>query len=752
MPAAQPTPRAHQALTSPSHSCGDDDDVGTHDAANSAAARAAASSVASSPAPATLRSSEPSSGGEAQPSTSPKGGIHVDDDRDGGGVALRDGDDVAVSMELDQPQQLRRRATEDVPSADTDGARSYDLVVYEAFAGCASLTAALVEAAQRRHLNVLVDGLCERSRLDRNMYGIRYPHAPVASNARTFDFTVWAQRRKDNPACARAYVILAACSPCKPLADSGKQEGLAAPDADLTFDVAPRAAAELEADEVVMEQHYQAAIMDNGKILKVFDARFEAQRFYRDSIIGLEPGAAEIVAVTQSATTRKRVAFRYRRNKATRPMPALHIDGPTLVLDDILEPAGAIPGNIWCTHGRFRPARGYIEPTPAAYDDVLHADVGVSSRPTGTCDALVYLLDHNLRIKTHACFACNTAPRVDARHAARAWAALISTVSARVQARHARPADDPERRFPRQAGTYISGGPFEPIRVGSWVTLHDDDRTFVVSELDGTKITVFYDSRRKPEYLHRQLSDAAHVLRYDNAVCSTHVGGVLTEFGPPPYYGVKHLVRQRGRVRTYTTRELYRKHEHTDDLLNDYRLANPLASEVEFRGVPGKGLVRRLATAIATRSVDEIAARIVGNADDAIAVAACVTSFVNPSSVTGHVLLVIVCYGRTAPMALVGAHGETLPTCGTATARKAAVAQCDAQLRGARTSRTPVCILAGMRDNNYVVLCPLAATPSARVKSAWATLDGVARMPTYSAVALAIAVGYSQLTRPHLAR
>ena len=447
------------------------------------------------------------------------------------------------------------------------------------------------------------------------MYARDFPGAHVCDDARHFDFTQWRPAKRDGDV-----LVLAACTPCKPVADSGRQLALDDPDIFITVGVAPRAAEQLDADVVLMEQHYQIAVLHDGAVLKAIDDAFAARGFHRGVPQGTTGAGAEIVRASRSPTTRLRVAMEYhapRFRSAHEVFPALVLDGPRFVLDDILESDGAICAADVPT-GDFMPHDGW---EPPQQDQMLAPMHGLVRQSDHACRARVaFVLDANLLPKSFQCWECEPAlltqtERAHARersaHAARFWArdsSPLARARAAIVARRS-DAEARARERPLYAGTFVSGGAGLPLEPGSWVQRDGPDaRIFVLYKFTSAHTaTLFFDDRRRPEYVRNvDVRSVRHVPRVDDVVCSSSVAGVLTSFGPPPWHGLKHLVYVRGKVRALSTTETFRVHGHDGDVELSYRAANPLAGERDLRAVVGKGLVRELADAMAQRAVDQV--------------------------------------------------------------------------------------------------------------------------------------------------
>merc|ERR1711995_80562 len=139
-------------------------------------------------------------------------------------------------------------STAEVDAAARDAAARarHHIYVVEICAGAAAMSRRLIDALERAGLPHTLVGLCELNAFDQFMYGAAHSDVETASDALTFDFTEWA--RPDG------FMVLIACTPCTPVAGAGQQRGLADPGIAATVDAAPRAAGQLSADIVLMEQ------------------------------------------------------------------------------------------------------------------------------------------------------------------------------------------------------------------------------------------------------------------------------------------------------------------------------------------------------------------------------------------------------------------------------------------------------------------------------------------------------------------
>ena len=173
-------------------------------------------------------------------------------------------------------------------------------------------------------------------------------------------------------------------------------------------------------------------------------------------------------------------------------------------------------------------------------------------------------------------------------------------------------------RFPITAGFLTTGGPTQPIAVGSRVTANilRGVPWVIWSFLSGTRVLLFFDSRQHPEWLEFDVTtdlpfgDTLVHLEWTERVLDVRgVANATTSFGVPYVGCAKQLWLVHGQVASPSVAELWRIQEYDTDDIAAYQQANsgflhdPRRTKL-LRSMPGKGLSARLADAVAARTAD----------------------------------------------------------------------------------------------------------------------------------------------------
>ena len=191
--------------------------------------------------------------------------------------------------------------------------------------------------------DMVVDGICELDDDDAAMARVTFPHAAVTQDFFSREWRLWA-RSPD-------VLFLLACTPCNPVADSGRHEGLSSPDIYITVSAMPEVVSFFGIPFFAGEQHYQLAQLDDGSVLEAFDGGMAAVGLVRTPIVDEHPGGVEVFQDLNHPEQRRRLALHYERSDMIDligPCPQLRL--PThapLCLFDIMEPTAAVPSHLF---------------------------------------------------------------------------------------------------------------------------------------------------------------------------------------------------------------------------------------------------------------------------------------------------------------------------------------------------------------------------------------------------------------------
>ena len=200
--------------------------------------------------------------------------------------------------------------------------------------------------------DMYVDGVCEIDPHDARLAEYLFDGARVTRDFFAREWQLWAT--------SPDVLFILACTPCNPVADSGKREGLASKDVYISVGAVPEVVAFHNIPFFSGEQHHALATLQNGAVLDVFDGNLARVSMLRTPLVPGAPRGVEVFSDLLHAERRRRLGLHYEvhgMDELIGPCPFLSFPSTTpLVLSDILDPPELVSEDLF-VDGVITPVR-----------------------------------------------------------------------------------------------------------------------------------------------------------------------------------------------------------------------------------------------------------------------------------------------------------------------------------------------------------------------------------------------------------